>query len=654
MFRPLREWPRVSRIASDISKLQPSPYIGHDWEWSIRTGEPTVLGLSDGKLTVSVPDCDGRPYLQSLIHRFPNAEWVGHNYLTADLKVANDNGIKINPKKVWDTIILWWLSNMHLSKGTKSAEDQAEKRGRGFNSIWFPCAAHTDARNWKHCIGEGCEEEGRPCPEHNVPGYNGCDAYWPVMALPGMLQRARMLGVDKLYPLHRDLALVLSGITDRGVLVDVPYVDTLRKEISDAKLRYWNPASESGLLEFNPASPKQAVEFFRRRDIKLENAQEETVTKALKDYSDPQLTMFAEHKLFGNGPDRWFKPRTYDYDKYEWDGYVDPEGYAHPRFNYFTSSSRLACVDPNWQNIPSRTELGQRIRAAVIAPDGYNLITSDMKNGENRVFLFLAGYTDLPDEDFHSWVRDMMGLQEDHPFSVKYGGARSAAKSVSHASNYGEGLSLISRAALRNSQIQREVSAGARIVFADWIFCDLVVTFTGINLANRAFGSASYENRRLALDVQEKYFARFPKIRGLQREITRKCEVERAVRPPHGYVTASYGNPSDRFKTALAIWGSQPVAHMTKLALIQAEQDPILRCNAQIHDALNFYVRSDVDLQVVRQRVEEAMMFETPEIPGLRIPVDVKYGKRTPESRGHSTWAHQVKIPANTKVTFSS
>ena len=47
---------------------------------------------------------------------------------------------------------------------------------------------------------------------------------------------------------------------------------------------------------------------------------------------------------------------------------VGPDGRLHTRFNQAVAATgRLSSVNPNLQNIPIRTELGQRIRRAFVA-----------------------------------------------------------------------------------------------------------------------------------------------------------------------------------------------------------------------------------------------------------------------------------------------
>lgn len=640
MFRIINEWPYVSRSIDDIYNLKPNPYLSLDFEWDIRTGRPTILGASDGIKTVSVPYEYGKGPLNDCLVKYPNASILGHNFLSADFPIAVAEEFPIRAEQVDDTILWHWLTNMSLCKGTKKADDkEGEKRGRGFMNLWSMCSIWTDATNWKDCIGEElCKFEQRPCPKHDVFGYNGNDCYWPLQAIDRMKNRAKLLSVDKLYPFHRDVQLVLNKMRERGVLVNVPYVDTLRKEFKDECERL------EKMFPFNPDSPVQIKEFFAGRNIKLPDTKEATILDFAEEHEEDEFLQFlAEYKELGNGPDRWFAPLRFNYDNNEWEGYVDDNGFIHCNLQFFTSTGRLACSNPNLQNVAKRRKargdaepIGKKIRRAIIAPDGYYLYRADLKNAENRVFLHLAGHTDIdPNIDFHSYMRDMIGIKESDPFALALGGARDAAKSVTHATDYLEGIKLVPKEVLKTPKMLREIAAGARIVFPEWQVFGQVVTFTGINLAKRAFGDASYENRKRALDVQVQYFKGFPKLRELQQRITTQVDRDRCVRPPTGYVLASYGYQEDRLKTAAAMWGSNPVAHATKYALLNFESHPAIIPVLQVHDEFLLFIDCRHEPRKATKWIQECMEVEMPEIPGLKIPADPTYGKN---------WTDQSKI----------
>lgn len=75
-----------------------------------------------------------------------------------------------------------------------------------------------------------------------------------------------------------------------------------------------------------------------------------------------------------------------------------------------TSTGRISSNDPNLQNIPIKTEVGRRIRAAFEAGTGYqSLLTADYSQLEMRIMAHLSGDTGLIEafnsgEDLHRFV----------------------------------------------------------------------------------------------------------------------------------------------------------------------------------------------------------------------------------------------------------
>ena len=68
--------------------------------------------------------------------------------------------------------------------------------------------------------------------------------------------------------------------------------------------------------------------------------------------------------------------------------YIDPAGRIHPGFHLLGArSGRMACSEPNMQNLPREPAL----RACFIAPPGYQLLTADFSQIELRIAGLLSG-----------------------------------------------------------------------------------------------------------------------------------------------------------------------------------------------------------------------------------------------------------------------
>ena len=118
----------------------------------------------------------------------------------------------------------------------------------------------------------------------------------------------------------------------------------------------------------------------------------------------------------------------------------DSELKVHTTFNQaVTATGRLSSSDPNLQNIPIRTDLGQLIRTAFEAKDGYRLVSADYSQIELRIVAHLSSdvrmiTTFLNKEDIHTATAARVNKVDVNKVTDKM---RRAAKALNFGIIYG-------------------------------------------------------------------------------------------------------------------------------------------------------------------------------------------------------------------------
>ncbi|HEV8579892.1 MAG TPA: DNA polymerase I [Thermoanaerobaculia bacterium] len=119
---------------------------------------------------------------------------------------------------------------------------------------------------------------------------------------------------------------------------------------------------------------------------------------------------------------------------------VGADGRLHTRYDQAVAATgRLSSVKPNLQNIPIRTELGQRIRRAFVAPPGDVLLVADYSQIELRILAHIADEKALIDafaagEDIHrSTAAAVLGVAPELVSAEQ----RRAAKTINFGILYG-------------------------------------------------------------------------------------------------------------------------------------------------------------------------------------------------------------------------
>ena len=234
------------------------------------------------------------------------------------------------------------------------------------------------------------------------------------------------------------LITVLARMERNGILVDTDVLaeqgDELRKEIQIV---------EADLVEmaggpFNPNSPKQVAEIlFDRLRLPVIDR-----TKTGPSTSARVLSELAvHHPLPGKlTVHRELKKLLTTYIEQLPKSVQRETGRIHTSFHQAsTATGRLSSSNPNLQNIPTRSEVGGRIRRAFIAPKGSALVSADYSQIELRLLAHISEDERLIDAleagaDLHRLTAShVYGIPEDHVTGVQ----RTTAKRINFGILYG-------------------------------------------------------------------------------------------------------------------------------------------------------------------------------------------------------------------------
>jgi DNA polymerase I len=218
------------------------------------------------------------------------------------------------------------------------------------------------------------------------------------------------------------LVKVLFEMERVGVRIDIAALDTAGKEMEKELERLTKEIYAVAGQEFNINSPAQLGEVFEKLNFEVSrktktgkiSTSNDVLEELAEKYDLPRLIIEyrAIAKLKNTYVDtlpKLINPRT---------------GRIHTTLNQAVAATgRLSSTNPNLQNIPVRSELGQRIRAAFIPSPGFVLMSADYSQIELRLFAHLTGDELMTEafqkgEDIHAkTAREVFGAktkEEEH------------------------------------------------------------------------------------------------------------------------------------------------------------------------------------------------------------------------------------------------
>jgi len=196
---------------------------------------------------------------------------------------------------------------------------------------------------------------------------------------------------DVFKTIEMPLVPVLMQLEQNGVFLDVKFLKRmsfdLEKDIDDLVRRIYNAAGQ----EFNVNSPKQLSEILFNKlelpKVRSYSTDVSVLEKLQNKHTLPKLVLDYRGlmKLKGTYLDALpllVNPKT---------------GRVHSSFNQTVASTgRLSSSDPNFQNIPVRTDLGREIRKAFIPQQkGWKLLSADYSQIELRIMAHLSRDAEL-------------------------------------------------------------------------------------------------------------------------------------------------------------------------------------------------------------------------------------------------------------------
>jgi len=304
---------------------------------------------------------------------------IGHN-LKYDCLVLRCHGFEVSPLN-FDTMIAGWVVDPDSRRLGLKAMAESE--------------LNIHMTHIEELIGSGAKQLTMDLVAiEDVAPYACADAEIPLRLLPILSKRLDTHNVREVFEkIEMPLSPVLIEMEFAGIAVDTDFFKDFSKELSRRMLEIQKQVYSMVGYDFNLNSTQQLSKvLFETLKLtppdssnKTKNGHYSTAASVLEDMRDQHVVvqLILEYreisKLVSTYLDalpRQVNPRT---------------GRVHTSFNQTGSvTGRLASSDPNLQNIPTRTELGHKVRKGFIAAPGNLLLSVDYSQIELRIVAHMA------------------------------------------------------------------------------------------------------------------------------------------------------------------------------------------------------------------------------------------------------------------------
>lgn len=411
-----------------------------------------------------------------------------------------------------------------------------------------------------------------------------------------ILNEVKKQGLEKVYDkIELPLIPILETMKENGIMIDVPFLKALskdyHKQLTELEKKIWKECGE----EFNINSPKQMAEvLFTKMELKYKgmrktssgsySTKEEVLKKLAEEHeiANTILEYRELQKLLSTYIDTI--PELVEKDKR-----------LHPTFlQAGAATGRMASENPNVQNIPTRSELGRKIRNAFIAPKDARLVAFDYSQIELRIAAFLSGDEKFIEifksgEDVHTSVAAYVFKVQPDDVTKEM---RSKAKVINFGILYGMGVNALQK----NLKTDRKE--------AQEFYNDYFATFTGlVEYLEKTKADAGRKGYTETLFGRRRYFeginSKLPFIRAQAERMAINAPIQ--------------GTSADITKIAMV-----EVYDYLQSNNMLGDVKPLL----QIHDELIYEIKTDI-IEDVAPKIQEIMESVVPEKDTKGVPIIV-------------------------------
>lgn len=284
---------------------------------------------------------------------------------------------QIEKANIIDTLIAAWM----LSPG---------ENGLGLDNQVMQRLQH-EMIPIENLIGRGKNQitfDRAPIPQ--ATEYGAEDAVYTLRLWAPLQKQLQKYDYEKyFYQQEMPMLKVLYQMETVGIAVDVPSLKTLEYELQRRIENLEKEICDMAGCEFNIGSPKQLAEVLfdtlGMRQVKKRSTDAAVLEELFYETASPFIAAILEYRELKKMQSTYISVLP---------TLVNPETRRiHTSFvQWGTATGRLSSRDPNLQNIPVRSELGKKIRAAFVPQDPENVILAvDYSQIELRMLAHLSG-----------------------------------------------------------------------------------------------------------------------------------------------------------------------------------------------------------------------------------------------------------------------